>query len=70
MATKQKTVKVVSQYFAGKTVNVPHTEHRVADDVDGQEKNAVTFGEDGSVKVSPTLAAALVEFYPRLVSVG
>lgn len=68
-AKKSKKTKVYSQYFAGKTVNVPHTEHRVADDVDEREKNAVTFGDDGFVEVSPVLAEALVEFYPRHVSV-
>jgi len=51
-------------------VNVPHTEHRVAGDETGQEKNVVTFGEDGVAKVSPTMASALVEFYPRVISTG
>jgi hypothetical protein len=58
---------VKSQYFAGKTVNVPHTEHRQAAP-DEKEKNAVTFSEGGTAKVSERLAKALVEFFPRHVS--
>lgn len=58
---------VHSQYFAGKTVNVPHSEHR--NSAEGQEKNAVTFGADGTAEVSSVFADALVEFFPRHVSV-
>lgn len=61
--------KVYSQYFAGKTVNVPHSEHRVSTDVKSKEKNAVTFGADGYAEVSDVFATSLVEFYPRVVAV-
>ncbi len=59
---------VTSQYFAGKTVNVPHTEHREAD-ADAGEKNAVTFSDSGKAQVSKALGEALVQFYPRQISV-
>lgn len=66
---KPQKVTVTSQYFAGKTVNVPHTEH-AADAVKGDvpEKGTVTFGADGKAKVSPELKAALVQFFPRHIS--
>lgn len=60
--------KVYSQYYAGKTVNVPHSEHRQSA-ADEKEKNSVTFGADGFAEVSQRLARSLVEFYPRFVSV-
>lgn len=56
-----------SQYFAGKTVNVPHTEHRVVEDTPEREKNAVTFDSDGKAEVSEQLAEALLVFYPKLI---
>lgn len=65
-AKTPKRVKVRGLGLAGKTLNVPHTEHREAD-ADANEKNAITFDEDGFAKVSPTLADGLVEFYPKLV---
>ena len=54
---------VRSQFFAGKAVNVPHTEHR------DEGEGIVQFDESGEAEVSETLADALVEFYPRLVAV-
>ncbi len=61
--------KVYSQYFAGKSVNVPHSDHRVSSDVKEREKNAVTFGADGYAEVSEVFAEALVEFYPRHIAI-
>lgn len=57
--------KVRSHSLRGKSVNVPHSEHRHADDDGDREKNVVTFDEDGVAEVSDTLAAALLEFYPK-----
>lgn len=59
---------VRSLALAGKTVNVPHTEHREADP-DAGEKNSVTFGEDGTAEVSNRLAEALIQFYPSQIEV-
>jgi len=60
---------VTSQYFAGKTVNVPHTEHAAsAVEGDAPEKGTVTFGADGKAKVSPVLADALRQFFPRHIA--
>lgn len=56
--------KVKSLSLAGKTVNVPHSEHRVSADVKGKERNSVQFGEDGFAEVSDQMAASLLEFYP------
>ena len=57
--------RVRSLSLAGKTVNVPHSEHRESADSPKQERNSVTFGADGFAEVSDTLAASLLEFYPR-----
>lgn len=62
-------VTVRSLEFAGKTINVPHSEHRQAADEKGREKNAVTFEADGTQEVSAAKAKALLEFYPRQVEV-
>ena len=56
--------QVRSFSLAEKSVNVPHVEHRIADDVPDHEKNSVTFDEDGLAEVSDVLADALLEFYP------
>lgn len=57
--------RVRSLSLAGKTVNVPHSEHRQSTDTKDREKNAVTFDADGFAEVSDTLADALLEFYPK-----
>ena len=60
---------VTSQYFAGKTVNVPHTEFSDKKEVRGvPEKGTVTFDDNGKAQVSPTLADALKEFYPKVIA--
>lgn len=53
--------------LAGKSVNVPHSEHRVSADVEDKERNAVTFDSRGFATVSETLANSLVEFYPTQI---
>lgn len=58
-------VQVRSLSLAGKTVNVPHSEHRVSGDSKEKEKNGVTFDSDGFAEVSETLADSLLEFYPK-----
>lgn len=55
---------VKSIYFAGKTVNAPHLEHRR-----GNDKNTVTFDANGYAECSPTMAKSLLEFFPRQVEV-
>lgn len=61
---------VQSQYLAGKTVNVPHTEHTQGVDSDGNvEKGTVTFDADGNAEVSNRLADGLLQFYPRFVTI-
>lgn len=57
--------RVRSLSLAGKSVNVPHSEHRQSEDSDDREKNVVAFGSDGFAEVSDTMEAALLEFYPR-----
>ena len=59
---------VTSQYFAGKTINVPHTEHRITEDSKQREKSSVRFNSNGKAQVSATMKAALLTFYPKLVS--
>lgn len=61
------TVRSLS--LRGKTVNVPHTEHRVVEDSDKREKNSVSFNADGTAEVSNTMAEALVQFYPSQISI-
>jgi len=63
-----KTVRCTRE-LVGSTVNVPHTEHRVAGDEKTREKNAVTFDSSGKARVSDTMADALLEFYPNQVTV-
>ena len=55
---------VRSQFFAGKAVNVPHSEHREVGEI-----AVVNFNEDGTAEVSNAKAEALVEFFPRLVAI-
>ena len=57
--------RVRSLSLAGKTVNVPHSEHRQSEDGDGRERNAVAFDADGFAEVSDTMESALLEFYPK-----
>lgn len=55
---------VKSLPLAGKSVNVPHTEHL------GEDETAVVrFAEDGTAEVSDVKAQALAEFYPSQVEV-
>jgi hypothetical protein len=61
MARKKK-VKVLSLYFAGRSVSLPHAES-------AQGLGPVRFGEDGLAEVNPTQAAKLVELFPRDVKV-
>lgn len=53
---------VRSQTFAGKSVNVPHSEHRAEGEV-----AVVRFDEDGTAEVSDVKAQALVEFFPTQI---
>jgi hypothetical protein len=56
--------KVRSFSLRGKTVNVPHSEHRDFSGDDNREKNIVTFDGDGFAEVSDVMGAALLEHYP------
>lgn len=69
-------VTVISQYFAGKRANIPHSEERsvIAKNEDGDEftefeSGAVAFDEDGYAEVSKATAKALVASYPKAVSI-
>lgn len=56
-----KLVKVRSAYYAGKTVNAPHS-------VEPGFPAKATFDEKGVAEVTEQLAEALVEAFPRQIS--
>lgn len=69
MANKTR-VKVWSQVYAGKTLNVPHTDHKGLGNAPTnveRGKQSVTFDNRGEAEVPRVVADALLEFYPKFV---
>ena len=62
-STKPKTAKVRFVTKAGKSVNVPHSEHRLNVKGEFVGRQVVTFDEKGEAVVPEVTADALVEFF-------
>lgn len=61
---------LVGPWYAGKTVNVPHSEDFDETETQVDESfSAVTFGADGKAEVVTTMAAALVLLYPGIQTI-